>query len=78
MRYTWIIALPLLVACPTGKPYDSSDTGYSTCCSFTCSDGTSGSVSFTVDDADCDSYASDQCGLAGADVSSSDFADQEC
>ena len=78
MRYTCILLLPLLMGCPTGKPFDSSDTGYSTCCSFTCSDGTFGTVSYTVDQADCDSYASDQCGLAGAEVSSSEFSDGEC
>lgn len=83
MRYTIIFPLLLagcvLAGCVDGKPFDSSDTGgYETCCAFSCDDGTSGTVTFTIDASDCSSYADDQCSLAGAGVSSADFSDGGC
>ena len=78
MRYTSLLLFLGLTACPTGKPFDSADTGYETCCAFSCTDGTSGTVTFTVDPSDCDTYATDQCNLAGVEVQSSEFSEGEC
>lgn len=75
MRAFALCSLVLLLGCP-GK---SSDTGtVETCCSFACHDGTTGEVSFTVDAADCSSYAESQCDLAGAEVSQADFTESAC
>ena len=75
MRALALSLLLLLMGCP-GK---SSDTaGEETCCSFACSDGTTGEVSFTVDAADWSSYAESQCDLAGAAVSQADYSDVAC
>lgn len=69
-----------LAGCP-GKGWDSGadDTGSgATCCSFSCSDGTNGQVSFTVSDSDCDDYADEQCSLSGSGVTTSDYSMGGC
>ena len=68
-----------LAGCPSARIYDSGDSGGGgTCCAFACDDGTSGTVSFTTSDSDCQSYADDQCALAGSTTSSADYEDSGC
>ena len=73
------ILLLALTGCPSAKLGDSSDSGGGgTCCAFACDDGTSGTVSFTTTDSDCQSYADDQRALAGSTTSSADYEDGGC
>lgn len=76
------LTLGLLAAasagCPSVKVDDSGDTGDGTCCAFVCTDGTEGTVTFTVDATDCNSYAADQCSLAGASVDDVAFETSGC
>ncbi len=79
MRRLLLPLLALLAGCPGSiKLDDSGDTGGGTCCAFICADGTEGTVTFTVDASDCDSYASDQCSLAGSSVDDVAFEEGGC
>lgn len=75
MRWVAVLALAPLVGCVDKL----DDTGVvESCCTFSCDDGTTGEVSFTVDAADCDAYAENQCAANGAAVSSAAYQDVAC
>lgn len=78
MRPLALLLPVLLSGCPSVKVGDSGDTGGGTCCAFICADGTEGTVTFTIDAADCDSYAANQCSLAGTSVADVAFEESGC